>query len=261
MSEVISSVKIINSAVRTCLMVAVAGGVGYGGWFGYNTYVKPSRDAKQAMADLSALKADFEVQSQELVATKLAKQKLQTALKLIKVDRRMANVEVMEKAKDENGQPYLEVRFTEVDGNGNPVGSSRDFTLAGEKFYIDCWIVSFEDKYVEEADPLRAASLCVFKSIYGEIDGPIGAKSLDQDSSSSGMPPGIYNDDLKNEFEQRIWGDFWRVCNDTEMQKELGIRASYGQANYVLAEEGRVYQVQLRSSGGASLKPIEIEQK
>ena len=261
MSEVMSNVKTINSVVRTCLMVAVAGGVGYGGWFGYNNYVKPSRDAKQALADLAALQVDYEVQGQKLTEAIKAKQKLQTALKLIKVDRRMANVEVMEKGRDEQGSPYLEVRFTEVDDKGNIIGSSRDFTLSGEKLYVDCWIVSFEDKYVEEADPLRSASLCVFKSIYGEIDGPTGAKSLDHDTANSGVPPGIYDDDLKNEFEQQIWGDFWRVCNDAELQKELGIRASYGQANYVLAEPGQTYQVQLRASGGASLKPIAIERR
>lgn len=256
MSNAMSNVKIINSVVRTGMMVVVAGGVGYGGWFGYTNYVKPSREAKQALADLAELKADFEVQGQQLVAANLAKQKLETALKLIKVDRRMANVEVLEKGIDEHGTPYLEVRFTEIDSEGNPVGMSRDFTLSGEKLYIDCWIVSFEDKYVEEADPLRSASLCVFKSIYGEIDGPVAAKSLDEDSVQYGRPPGIYNDNLKNEFEEGIWSDFWRVCNDAEMQEQLGIRASYGQANYVLAEAGRTYQVQLRASGGASLKPI-----
>jgi hypothetical protein len=209
------------------------------------------------LADLAELKADFEAQGQQLVAANLAKQKLETALKLIKVDRRLANVTVLEKGTDDRGQGYLEVRFTEIDGQGNPVGISRDFTLAGEKLYVDCWIVSFEDKYVEEADPLRSASLCVFKSIYGEIDGPVGAKSLDQDSVQYGKPPGIYNDDLKNDFEAGIWRDFWSVCNDATKQKELGIRASYGQANYVLAEEGRTYQVQLRASGGASLKPLD----
>ena len=239
-------------------MLAVVGGVGYGGWFGYNNYVKPSRQAKQAIADLADLKVQYEEQGKTLTATVKAKEKLQTALKLIKVDRRMANVEVLEKGTDETGKPFLEVRFTEIDRHGRVVGAPRDFTLAGEKLYLDCWIVSFEDKYIEDADPLRSASLCVFKSIYGEIDGPMGAKSLDEESSNYGMPPGIYDDDLKTEFESKIWGDFWSVCNDTQKQKDLGIRASYGQANYVLAEEGKTYQVQLRASGGASLKPIEI---
>lgn len=268
MPDVMTNVKTLNSVVRTLLMLTVVGGVGYGGWFGYNNYVKPSREAKQAMADLESLKVKYDEQSdtlietnKTLVKTRKAKEKLQTALKLIKVDRRMANVKVLEKGTDEDGKPFLEVRFTEIDSDGNEVGIARDFTLAGEKLYIDCWIVSFEDKYVEAADPLRAASLCVFKSIYGEIDGPMSAKSLDEQYSQNGMPPGIYDDELKTEFEDKIWSDFWSVCNDSSMQRDLGIRASYGQANYVLGEEGKTYQVQLRSSGGASLKPIEIAEQ
>ncbi len=258
MSDVVTSVKTVNSVVRTLLMVTVAGGVGYGGWFGYNNYVKPSRDAKQAIADLAELQVKYETQNQELANVKKAKERLETSLKLIKVDRRMANVQVLEKGFDEEDTPYLLVRFTEIDRNGNIVGAPRDFTLSGEKLFVDCWIVSFEDKYVERADALRSASLCVFKSIYGEIDGPTGALSLDQETVGLGTPPGIYNDDAKNEFERQIWSDFWSVSNDPQKQKELGIRASYGQANYVLAEEGRTYQVQLRASGGASLKPLEL---
>ena len=264
MAELMNNVRTVNSVIRTMLMVAVAGGVGYGGWFGYNNYVKPSRDAKQALADLASLQTQFEEQNLELVNTRgelvdtrREKEKLETSLKLIKVDRRMANVEVLEKGEDDDGNAFLEVRFSEIDRDGNVVGAPRDFTLAGDKLFVDCWIVSFEDNYVEQADALRSASLCVFKSIYGDVDGPTGAMSLDQDTVSTGQPPGIYNDEAKNEFEQQIWNDFWSVSNDPQKQKELGIRASYGQANYVLAEEGRTYQVQLRASGGASLKPLE----
>ncbi len=69
--------------------------------------------------------------------------------------------------------------------------------------------------------------------------------------------PVVYRTNDQNMFEQKIWGDFWNVCNDAGKQQDLGIRASYGQANYVLAEKGKTYQVHLRSSGGASLKPIQ----
>ncbi len=264
MADFMSSVKTINSSVRTGMLALVLGGVGYGGYFGYENYVKPGMQAKQAMADLEDLQSEFNHQKAvldqtkvDLAETKLANEKLATSLKLLKVDRRMANVEVIEMTTDDDGQPTMLVRFTEIDTQGNPVGAARDFTLAGDRMYIDCWIVSFDDKYIEEADELRATSLCVFKSIYGDIDGPSAAMSLDQESENSNVP-GIYRDEEQNAFEQQIWGDFWRVCNDVDKQRELGIRASYGQANYVRAEQGKTYQVHLRSSGGASLRPIEI---
>lgn len=264
MAELMTSVKTINSAVRTVIAAGLLGVVGYGGYFGYENYVKPGMQAKQALADLEALEQEFVAQQKVLAETtanleqaRIENEKLATSLKLLKVDRRMANVEILELGTDEEGRPEMLVRFTEIDRAGNPVGASRDFTLSGDRLYIDCWIVSFDDKYVEEADLLRATSLCVFKSIYGDIDGPRNAHSLDAQSVSAGAP-GIYRDEEQNTFEEKIWGDFWNVCNDVEKQRELGIRASYGQANYVRVEEGKVYQVQLRASGGASIHPIEI---
>jgi hypothetical protein len=72
-------------------------------------------------------------------------------------------------------------------------------------------------------------------------------------------PPGVYKSERQTAFEQQIWRDFWKVCNDRQLQKELGIRASQGQASYLEAEEGKTYQVNIRSSGGMSLTPLDEE--
>jgi hypothetical protein len=248
MSNLMNNVKTINSAVRTVLVVGVCSVVGYGGYFGYNNYVKPSAEAKQAIADLAQLRVEYEEQAALL-------ERLETSMKLLKVDRRMANVTVMEKGEDDDGNPYLEVSFTEVDENDKPVGTTRNFTLKGEKFYIDGWVATFEDSYIENADELRAASMFAFKSIYGDAEAPKDAQRLDGVSHES-VVPGIYNDNQKREFEQKIWGDFWKVCNDADLQRELGIRASQGQTSYLKPEEGKTYQVNIRASGGMTLKPI-----
>ena len=268
MSSFFSNVKTVNSALRTIVAVVVLGGVGYGGWFSYSNYLKPGLDAKHAKADLDQLRVeyeeqrtaytrlqgDFEQQTEALRETERRAQRLATSLKLLKVDKRMANIHVLEKSTNEKGQPSLRVRFTEMDPSGNPIGNSREFTINGEKIFVDSWIVTFEDKYVEAGDALRSCSLCVFKSIWGEFDGPIGGQSLDQNTNTG---PGIYQLAGQNEFEQQIWSDFWAVCNNRDKQKGLGIRAMYGQANYVIAEVGRTYEVNLRASGSTSLKIVE----
>ena len=255
MSDVISSVKTINSAVRTVMVLGACGVVGYGGYFGYNNYVKPSQDAKQAIADLADLQVEFEKQHSALLESEALNDRLETSLKLLKVDRRIANVTVLEKGTDENGEPFMEVSFTEVDKSDNPIGTSRNFTVKGEKLYIDGWIATFDDKYVEEADELRAASLFVFKSIYGDAEMPRDAQRLDVESQDN-SPPGIYNDSRKREFEQQIWGDFWKVCNDEQLQDELGIRYIHGQTSYLKPIEGKTYRVNIRASAGMSLDPI-----
>ena len=262
MPDLITNVKTINSAVRTVMVLGACGVVGFGGWFGYDNYVKPSVQAKQAIADLAELKAQFaetenalKQTAADLEVSKEMNERLETSLKLLKVDRRIANVTVLEKGKQDDGSPFMEVSFSEVDQDGNQIGITKNFTLLGEKFYVDGWVATFEDKYIEQADELRAASLFAFKSIYGDAEMPKNAQRLDSDSEDQG-PPGVYRDEKKREFEQQIWGDFWKVCNDPDLQHEYGIRAIQGQTSYVQPLEGKTYQINIRASGGMSLKPI-----
>ncbi len=267
MSNFFNNVKVVNSAIRTVIAVLFLGGVGYGGWFGYSNYLKPGLDAKSAKADLdelrvefekqkteyTSLQADFQKQTEDLRKTNLKYQKLQLSMKLLKFDRRVARVQVLKKSKNEKGEPTLLVRFTEMDPSGRPIGSPREVLVRGEKFFIDNLIVTFDDKFVEAGDPLRSCSLCVFKSIFGELEEPSKGVSIDQPDDNA---PGVYKLAGQNEFEQEIWRNFWKICNDPEKQKELGIRASYGQAIYMQGEEGRTYEVQLRASGSTSLKTL-----
>lgn len=253
MAEVMTHLKTINSAVRTLLLLGVTGAVGFGGYVGYENYVRPAAEAKQAKADLEAMKAQFEKQTAEMAELTKAKERLETAMKLLKVNQRIAKIEVMDKAVNEDKQPYMEVRFTEVDRNGDVIGSPRDYTILGEKIYVDGWVVTFEDNYVESADELRSASMYVFKSIFGELERPADAKRLDTQSDAL---PGIYKSKTQNEFEKQIWDNFWKVSGDSKLQKELGIRANHGQANYVIGEKGKVYQVEIRASGAMSLKEL-----
>ena len=255
MSKFMSNLKTINSFVRTCLLVGLLGAVGYGGWFGYERYVKPGLQAEAAIAEAARLEKELAASLEKQKQLTIDNDRMQTSLKLLKTDRRIANVEILDKSLDEMGSPTMLVRFTEIDEYGDAVGSSKDFTLSGDQFFINCWIATFEDKYIEQADELRNASFFAFKSIYGDAEKPRDAQRLDSDSAEA--PPGIYDDHRKREFEQQIWRDFWSVCSDRARQKELGIRAAYGQASHLVGEAGQCYQVEIRASGGVSLRPIE----
>lgn len=276
MSEVMSHVKTINSAVRTIMVAGLVGILGYGGYIGWDNYIRPSQEAKEAKAKLETLEAEFaqqklllEQSNHNLAATKSQlldterdleianelNERLETSMKLLKVDRRIANLTVTEKGKDEDGEPYMDVTFTEVDEEGQSVGVSKNYRIRGEKVYVDGWVATFEDKYIEQADELRSASLFVFKSIYGDAEAPKDAQRLDVQTIDHG--PGIYNDDKKRSFEQQIWSDFWKVCTDEGLQRELGIRTSHGQSNYVLPREGKTYKIMIRASGAMSLDPID----
>jgi len=246
-------VKTVNSSVRTLLILAACGVIGYFGYFGYQNYVKPSHEAKQAIAELATLKEDFAKQKMELAKVTKLNERMATSMKLLKVDKRVANIEVLKIEKDEDGNPLMDLSFTEVGENGEEIGITKNYTIKGDKFYVDGWVVAFEDKYIEQADELRGASLFVFKSIYGNDETPRDAQRLDDDSQSR---PGIYEDNHKSDFEQKIWSDFWGVCNDNHKQQELGIRASHGQSTYIAGQEGKTYQIEIRASGSTGIKIV-----
>lgn len=256
MADFMGNVKTINSAVRTALLVGVVGILGFGGWYGYTNYIKPGAEAKRALADLEELKLKYQANEEALQAANKNNERLETSIKLLKINRRIANLTVLEKGEDEYGEPFMEVAFTEVNEEGKNVGATRNYVIKGEKLYVDGWIATFDDKYVENADELRSASIYVFKSIYGDREKPSEGQSLDSESANGGAP-GIYKSDQKREFEDKIWGDFWKVSNDIHMQKELGIRAVHGLAPYIQPVEGKTYQVHMRASGGMTLNPIE----
>jgi hypothetical protein len=255
MTDTIEKIKVVNSSLRTAMVGILLTVVGYSGCLGYSQLIRPGQEAQKKLA---ALQEEFEVQKVALQESKKLAQKLQTSLKLLKVDRRLANVRVKTKGVDETtGQPYLDVDYWEVSQSGDvAVGNVRPFRLKGDKLYVDCWVVQFEDKYVENADALRNASLCVMKSIWGDLDGPNQGHSLDEEAS--GEIPVVYQSEHGvNEFEKKIWTDFWGVSNDPVKQKEMGIRASHGQVNYMKVEQGKTYQVEVRASGGASIRTLE----
>ena len=254
MSKIMENIKTANSVVRTMIFLVLSAGLGYGGFLGYQNYVRPSLEAKEAMAKFDQLQVDFQLQKQEFERIQSENDRFRTSLQLLKIDRRLANVEVMDISENESGEPTMNVRFTEYDEFGEVIGASRDFELRGDTMYLDCWVVKFGDKYVEQADALRSASLCVFKGIYGNLDGPQGTHPLD--SSSEGDLPSVYASDEKSAFEAKIWSDFWKLANDEESQQELGIRAIHGQANYVRVKKGKTYEINVRSSGAASLEPV-----
>ena len=253
------NVQTVNSAVRTVIMLVVAAFVGVGGYTGYKNYVLPGIEAKKIKQDFAELTAQYQeqgtalkelaVQHEELASDH---EKLSTAMKLLKVDRRVAHVTVDRKYIDDDGQKILEVSFSELDDAGQVIGSTREFVLKGSKLFVDTWVAKFEDKYIEQADPLRSATLVAFKSVFGDEMKPVDGFPLDDYSK-----PGIYAETDQSEFEKKIWSDFEKACTDKNLQKDLGIRAIYGQASYVEPEAGQTFEVIVRASGSPSLVPVQ----
>ena len=276
MSGMMDNVKTVNSVLRTLIALVVVGVAGVAGWLGISTYYAADwqrqatetrlnevqatlKEKEQTIADqLTALREkDTLLAEQEGAIRDLNDQivekdeeiaRLDTAMRLLKVDHRLADVTVLETGVDNEGNPTCQVRFQEIDDQGQPVGKPKDFQLKGDEIRIDSWVVKFDDKYVEQQDLHRSTSILAFKRIWGNIEGPLGGHSIE----SIGTRPTAYARGRPiNDFEQSIWDDFWEFAADENKAAELGITNIGGVCNYQKAIKGKTYRITLRASGGA----------
>lgn len=267
MAQVMESVRTINSVVRTLLALVLVGGASFGGWWGYRLYHAQTLAAEEAVAALAEAERTVQ-QVQEQLAAKEQElvdaherieqqqkeiERLGTAMRLLKVDHRLARLTVLDQSKDEtNGEVTTVVEFTELGDDGQSLDQARRFEIKGDLVYVDNWIVKFDDKYVEQAAIDRATSLVLFRRIFGERQQPFDGFPLDR---NQGPPAAYVRGGRVSDLEKKIWADFWGIANDESKAKELGIRAAHGQAISIKAQKGKSYRILLRASDGLSIVP------
>lgn len=260
MAGMIESISTLNSFVRTILAVAVLGGASVGGYVGYNTYFAAKIEAEKKSQELEAAKKDLAARDEQIV--KLGRdietlnqkvEKLDMALRLLKVDHRVARLTVLDQGKDPNtNEEYSQIEFVELDDSGAQIDKPKRFKILGDMVYVEYWVVKFDDKYVEEADIERSTSLCLLQRIFGEKQKPIEGFALDE----VGTRPAVYGRGREpTEFENKIWSDFWNIANNPDRARELGIRANHSDAPGYRVKAGKAYKLELRASGGLTITP------
>lgn len=264
MGRVTETVQTVNSAIRTLLILVVTGVLGTAGFLFYERVNEDSRELAAKEQELTSARATINEQTLQIqqLGSQVAEQakeieRLDMALNLLKVDQRLARLEVVDqKRSEEDEDEVLEttVRFTELTPDGDPIGTGREFTVKGDVVYIDNWVVKFEDKFVEQADLARGTSLTLFRRIFGEYQSPNEGFQIDEVGS---QPQAYASGGIPSDFEQNIWDQFWTFANNRELAQEQGIRAAHGEAVSIKAEEGKSYRVVLRASDGLSIVPEE----
>ena len=261
MGKFVEGVKTINSAVRTFLMSLIVGVLGIGGFFGYNEYTKHDREIAHreeqlqlAREHMVALESEIAMRDAELQYKTEQINRLETSIQLLKTDQRLARLEVLEIERDEAGKVLKsKLAFTEMSADGEALSAAKEFELPGDVVYVDNWIVKFDDIYIENGDVARGTSLCLFKRIFSEEQTPNEGFELDE----VGMRPQAYaRGGQMTDFEKELWGDFWEFANDEEKAKAKGIRAANGEAVSIKVREGKTYEIELRASGGLSIRPM-----
>lgn len=240
--------------VRAVLGLAIVAAVFFGMFLVYHAFVASS--SRVLMGENLQLKQQLDELKKQLDALQRENQRLNTALRLLKVDHRVAQIDVLsQEGSAEKGDLATHFTFVELDRDGNALEQPRQFRVAGDLVYIESWVVKFGDEYVEQGDPLRSTSLCLFRRVFGEAQRPVDGYSLDR----SGAQPTAYRTGHEpSELEQEIWSRFWELANDPDEAQKLGVRVVHGEAPFQKVVPSKRYKVLLRASGGLSITPEDL---
>lgn len=294
MPGMMDNISTLNSVARTFVALVLLGGAGIGGLVAYRTYY----EGDLAKADLEQVKGDLADKTKELQQVQseldekqgqldetlrqvkakdeqIARQedeiselnttideknqlieKQATAMRLLKKDTRLAMITVLDQ-QDVDGELVTTIRWQEVNEENQPIDEPRTFKLKGDIVKVDAWIVKFDDAYIEEADLIRGTSICLFRRIHGEFPKREEVHELDKIGS---LPNAYRRGGRVSDFEREIWDDFWEIANNPERAEELGIRAAHGEVVYNKVRPGAKYKLELRSSGGLTIKPLEKDE-
>jgi hypothetical protein len=241
-----------SNLIRAVVSLAVVGAVGAGGWVGYQHYYANELALKQkdeqlvqSQNEIKALNADIEIKKKEI-------ERLDTAVRLLKVDHRVAQLTVLGQRKaPDDGRTLTRFSFVEVGEKGQPLEQPKVFEIDGDIVHVDSLVVAFKDEYVEKGDPLRGTALCLFRRIYGDNQKPSDGFPLD---AVSARPAGYSRGSEPTDLEREIFANFWDYANDPEKADKQGVRTIHGKASYTQLRKGKSYRLMLRSTGDISLQ-------
>jgi hypothetical protein len=284
MGRVNDTISNVNSAFRNLLLMVLIAGAGIGGYKAYDLYNAPRQQLADKQAELEKTAANLKHANDDLAAkqqevadlgTRLAEtteklEKAELAKKLLMVQHRLARLKVLDQHEVASLNPVTptegvkepasksnlqtKVEFTEVNEQGEPIGQPKEFDIKGDMVYVDYLHVTFDDKFIEQADLDRSTSIALFQRIFGEHQQPVEGFQLD----TVGTRPTAYGRGTKeSEFEKKIWNDFWLIANDPKKAAEMGIHSANGEALSIRMRPGMTYEIELRASGGMTFRPVE----
>ncbi len=146
MSNTISNLALI---FRSMVSLVLLGLLGSGGWLAYQAYDSQAR-----------LERELQEKTAEVARLTKENERLELALRLLKVDHRVAEIEVLDQQHD-GERSRTRLQFVEMTEDGTPIGKKKTFDLEGDTVYIDAWVIKYDDKLVEGADPLLDLGLPV----------------------------------------------------------------------------------------------------
>jgi hypothetical protein len=199
------------------VVAAAAGGV----YLTDQLFIAPSRALQRQLAERDA----------QIKALTERNQALEASIRLLRYTERRARLVVLDQAIVPGGHPRTRVRFTELDGQGDPVGEPRELVLEGDEVYVDALVIKFEDTSVMGGDALKGKALLLFRRIFTDRRRPAEGDVLDREGQM-------------------------QLANDPVEARKRGVRALHGEAVSTRLGKDRIYTITLRSTGELTIQPV-----
>ncbi|MEE8468417.1 MAG: hypothetical protein V3T22_08180 [Planctomycetota bacterium] len=249
--------------LRTIVLGAFLGLAGWWTYFLRDQFVGHKRaletieslegDIKDREGRIEELDLEVGVLSEDLDRARQQIKELEVSMWLLKVNHRVARIEVLEQgpSADDPSRTTTLVRFEELGPDGETVGPPREIEIDGKVLYIEGLVIKFGDDYVEGGDLLRGTSVAIFKRVFSENQAPSEGVEIDRPRTH---PLPHRGDDLPDPFYEDLWERFWDYANDPQLAASKGVRAMHGEAPSIELRPGKTYRVELRASGGLTIR-------
>lgn len=239
--------------LRNLVLGAFAAIAAFWSYFFWDRSTDHQRALEERNQAIAALETRVGIADEEIAKQAIEIDRLELARRLLRLDHRVATLEILSQgpAQDGSGEIETEVRFTELSDTGEPLSEGETMRILGTQLYIDGVVVKFDDTYVEQGDELRGTSVCLFQRMFSDKVSPVNGIKLD---SKYPHPLPFQGDDLPDPLYNQLFERIWDYANDPEAAGKLGVRNIQGEAPYIEARPGKTYRVELRQSGGLSIR-------
>ncbi len=160
---------------------------------------------------------------------------------------RMADVLVTKSEFDEATKKIkTTIKFLEYDAQGKPL-EPKYFSFEGNIIQFQSLVIRFNDKLVEAGDRLRGKSAAFFMKAF-VLD---GANTQEFEiTKANGVPGGYEVSGKTNEFELKLWKEFWDYALDPKKRDRAGIKNAQIEAPGSMFLPGTIYTLKIEHDGG-----------
>ncbi len=172
---------------------------------------------------------------------------LRQVVSRLSADSRIAEVLVTKSAfNEETGKIETTIKFLEYNSKGEPL-TPKYFTFQGNIIQFQALVIRFEDKLVQAGDRLRGKSAYLFLRAFMLDEKNTQVFSI---TDLNQIPEGYKIPGAEQEFEKKLWQEFWQYALDPRARKRSQIKNAQIEAPGSMFLPGTIYTLKIEHDGG-----------